>query len=296
MKGENILSAKDCRRTKRGYMSEVDDKILHDLRKKIFLTGYKGGMAHLASCFSCLEIVYSLYVKKILRLNEENPKDNDRDRFIMSKGHAGLSLYACMAQRGLIPWSTFESYLQEKNDRGIGGEPCMRDCEWIEATTGSLGHGLSFGVGVAMGLRAQGKSSKVYVLLGDGECEEGTIWEAAMSAASFGLDNLVVILDMNDIQKMDTVAATIGLDNWKEKFEAFGFTTRETDGHDVEAIKNALTAANDTGKPLLVVAHTIKGKGVSIMENNPNWHFKLPGRKELKVFMSELGISDSELE
>lgn len=172
----------------------------------------------------------------------------------------------------------------------------MRDCKWVEATTGSLGHGLSMAVGMAVALKANRSSASVYVVLGDGECEEGSVWEAALTASAFRLDNLVVILDCNRIQKMDFVENTIGAVNWREKWSAFGWNVEEADGHDIENLEAALKRDNRMGMPRFVIAHTIKGKGVSIMENNPNWHFKLPGKRELKVFKEELGISDSELE
>lgn len=271
-----------------------EEKELLELRKKIFVTGYKGGMAHLASCYSCLEMLYTLYVKGVLKYDPANAKWKDRDRFVLSKGHAGLALYGVMMKAGLIDEKVYDSYLTEESL--IGGEPCMRDSEWVEATTGSLGHGLSMGMGMAMALKAEKSPAKVYVMLGDGECEEGTVWESVMTAPTFHLDNLIVILDCNDIQKMDFVEKIIGTANWKERWESFGWETDETDGHDMEALKKVLTRCSDSGKPRLIIAHTVKGKGVSIMENNPNWHFKLPGRKELKVFKEELGIMDSELE
>lgn len=273
--------------------SELEEKKLLELRKKIFITGYRGGMAHLASCYSCLEMIYALYMKDILRYNKGNAKWEDRDRFILSKGHAGLALYSVLLTAGLITEEAFSSYLQEH--ASIGGEPCMRDCEWVEATTGSLGHGLSMGLGMAMALKTDGKQAKVYVMLGDGECQEGTVWEAAMMAAAMGLDNLVVILDSNKIQKMDYVDQTLGASNWREKWESFGWTVDETDGHNIEAFTNIIKILKNEGKPHLIMAHTIKGKGVSIMENNPNWHFRLPGKKELKIFKKELRITDEEL-
>lgn len=273
--------------------SELEEKKLLELRKKIFITGYRGGMAHLASCYSCLEMIYALYMKDILRYNKGNAKWEDRDRFILSKGHAGLALYSVLLTAGLITEETFSSYLQEH--ASIGGEPCMRDCEWVEATTGSLGHGLSMGLGMATALKTDGKQAKVYVMLGDGECQEGTVWEAAMMAAAMGLDNLVVILDSNKIQKMDYVDQTLGASNWREKWESFGWTVDETDGHNIEAFTNIIKILKNEGKPHLIMAHTIKGKGVSIMENNPNWHFRLPGKKELKIFKKELRITDEEL-
>lgn len=274
--------------------TEKDEKKLLELRKKIFLAGYKGGMAHLASCYSSLEMLYALYLKGILRYDRADPRWKDRDRFILSKGHAGLALYAVLMEAGLIDETVFYSYLQEQSQ--IGGEPCMRDCAWIEATTGSLGHGLSMGLGIAMALKLNHSPARVYVLLGDGECQEGSVWEAAMAAAAFGVEHLVAILDCNDIQKMDFVERIIGSPGWADKWKAFGWEVKETDGHDMKAFKDVVLSTGSTGKPRLVIAHTVKGKGVSIMENNPSWHFKLPGKKELAVFKEELEMSDWELE
>ncbi|MCR5280068.1 MAG: transketolase [Lachnospiraceae bacterium] len=273
---------------------ERDKQVLDNLRKRIFITGYKGGMAHLASCFSCVDMIYALYHKGLVRYKAGEPKWPDRDRFILSKGHGGLALYAVLLEEGLITEEMFSSYLTE--DSLIGGEPCMRDCEYIEATTGSLGHGLSMGLGIAMALKLDKSPAKVYVMLGDGELQEGTAWEAVMTAPSFGLDNFIAILDRNRIQKMDFVEKVMGDPKWRDKFESFGWNVLETDGHDVEAFANTVRKAGEMSGPVLVIADTVKGKGVSIMENNPNWHFKLPGKKELKVFKEELNISDSELE
>lgn len=272
----------------------LGEQELRELRKDIFLTGFKGGMAHIASCYSCLEILYTLYIRGILRYDRKDAKWKDRDRFILSKGHAGLALYGIMVKAGLMDEDEYHSYL--KPGSHIGGEPCMRDSKWVEATTGSLGHGLSMAVGMAMALKADQSPARVYVLLGDGECEEGTVWEAAISAAAFRLDNLTVILDCNKLQKMDLVENTIGTVNWKDKWASFGWEVDEADGHDVGALEEIIKNWKQAGMPRLIIAHTVKGKGVSIMEDNPNWHFKLPGRKELKVFKEELGISDPELE
>lgn len=279
-------------------MAEIKDTnvMLKELRKKIFLTGYRGGMAHLASCFSCLEILYALYAGGVLKIDHANPAWEDRDRFILSKGHAGLALYAMLVQQGLMTENEFASYLQEGGV--IGGEPCLRDSKWIEATTGSLGHGLSFAVGIAMALKLKESPAKVYVLLGDGEIQEGTVWEAAMSAAVLKLDNLVAILDCNEIQKMDFVDKTIGAPRWREKWETFGWQVAEVDdGHNVEALQVCLSEANEQEKPRFVIAHTVKGKGVSIMEQNPNWHFKLPkSKKEKAAFTHDMGITEAEWE
>lgn len=273
--------------------TQAEEKELKKLRKQIFITGYKGGVAHLASCYSSLEILYTLYRKGVLRYDPGNSGWEDRDRFVLSKGHAGLALYSVLTSVGLMSESQLSSYLT--GEAQIGGEPCMRDCEWVEAATGSLGHGLSIATGIAMGLKMNKSTAKVYCVLGDGECEEGTVWEAAMSAAFFKLDNLIAILDCNRVQKMDQVEKIIGDPQWKSKWEAFGWKVAETDGHDTEQIKETLLTASGEKSPVLILAHTIKGKGISIMEGNANWHFKLPGRKELKVFKQELGIEDSEL-
>ena len=171
----------------------------------------------------------------------------------------------------------------------------MRDLPGIEATTGSLGHGFSMAAGMAMAQKMDGMKAKTYVILGDGECEEGTIWECAMSAAAYKLDNLTAILDCNQIQKMGSVEEALGSVNWKEKWEAFGWQVTETDGHNVEALAACLKEENRRDVPRLIIAHTVKGKGVSIMENNPIWHFKMPNKKELTYFKKELDIEEGEL-
>lgn len=276
-------------------MADFDTEKIRELRKKIFITGYKGGMAHLASCYSSVEMIYALYLKGILRYDSKNSKWPDRDRFILSKGHAGLALYGALVMAGLMDEEMYDSYLTDK--ALIGGEPCMRDCEWIEATTGSLGHGLSMGLGIAMALKMDHSPACVYVMLGDGELEEGSVWEAVMTAPAFGASNLIAILDNNRIQKMDFVEKTIGKPRWADKWKSFGWSVYETDGHDIDAFRNCvLNARDNSDRPSLIIADTVKGKGVSIMEDNPNWHFRLPGRKELKVFREELKIMDSELE
>lgn len=272
---------------------EIDEEILKELRKRIFITGYRGGMAHFASCFSSLEMIFALYAKGILNYDKKNPKWEDRDRFILSKGHAGLALYAVLEQQGLTGSEMLDSYLQSTSL--IGGEPCLRDCQWIEATTGSLGHGLPFGMGMAMALKKENRSAKVYVMLGDGEMQEGSVWETFMMAPRFGLDNLIVILDCNKIQKMDYVDQIIGEANWRQKFESFGWNVDEVDGHDIDDFVKVTKKDVINGKPSVIIANTIKGKGVSIMENNPQWHFKIPGRRELKMFIDELNVTEEEL-
>lgn len=269
-------------------MNRQDEEKCLELRREIFRIGYEGGMAHLASSFSCLEILYTLYLKGVMRYDAARPQMPERDRLVLSKGHAGLALYAVMCRAGFLSREELGTYL--KPGSHIGGEPCMRDLEGVEATTGSLGHGLSLGVGMAMAQKMDGMDAKTYVVLGDGECQEGTIWEAAMGAAASGLDNLVAVLDCNGLQKMDKVERTMGPANWKEKWSAFGWEVSQVDGHDTDALRERLLEEGPREKPRLIIAHTVKGKGVSIMEGNPNWHFKLPNRKEMKYFEAELGL------
>ena len=278
----------------------MDDKLrdmekLKQFRKDIFITGYKGGLAHLASCYSCLEILYALYLKGVMIYDPQNRDMEDRDRLILSKGHGGLALYRILVEAGFLSMDEFHLYLQPGGH--IGGEPCMRDVKGVEAATGSLGHGLSTGVGMAIVQKMDSLHARTFVVLGDGELEEGAVWEAVISGAAFKLDNLTVILDCNGIQKMGTIVETIGIDNWREKWESFGWQTSQVDGHDINALVDELKQRNINDKPRIILAQTVKGKGVSIMENNPNWHFKLPGsKKEMRCFKEELGITDAELE
>lgn len=274
-------------------MQDHDKKACAELRKQIFLTGYSGGMAHLASCFSAVEIIYTLYLKGIMRYDPKDPDMPDRDRFVLSKGHAGLALYSVLCKAGYLSEEELNTYL--KPYCHIGGEPNMRDLKGIEASTGSLGHGLSAAIGMAMAQKMDKNGAKTYVMIGDGESQEGTIWEAAMSAAAFSLNNLVAILDCNRLQKTNQVEETLGYVHWVEKWNAFGWNVIEADGHNIDELEKAFKNIPDNGKPTIVICHTIKGKGVSIMENNPIWHFKLPNKKELKFFMAELNISENEL-
>lgn len=270
------------------------DKELLELRKKIFLTAYGASIAHIPSAFSIVEILYALYIKKLLKYDAKNPKMEERDLFILSKGHGSLALYTILSNVGFFDENTLNTF--SKPGSYLGGEPCIPDIPGVEASTGSLGHGLSIGIGMALAKKLDEKNNKVYVLLGDGECEEGTIWEAVMCASKYKLNNLVVIIDNNKLQKMDTLDNIMGIHSWKDTFLSLNWEVREVNGHSVEEIEKAITEPNNTEKPLVIIADTIKGKGVSIMENNPKWHWRLPNKKELKVFMQELNISEEEIE
>ena len=197
-----------------------DNKNLLNIRKEIFLTGYSASMAHLASAYSIVELIYVLYEKNILKYDATNPKKEDRDIFILSKGHGSLALYVTLERCGFFDKAFLRSFA--KKGSHLGGEPTIPDVAGIEATTGSLGHGLSIATGIAMAKKIDKKDEKVYVLLGDGELEEGTVWEAVMFAVHQNLSNLVIIVDNNKIQKMSTVENVMSIKDWGSKFTSFG--------------------------------------------------------------------------
>lgn len=270
------------------------DKITKEIRKEIFLTAYSASIAHIASAFSIVEVMYVLYEKRILRYDPLDPTADDRDWFILSKGHGSLALYCELYRCGFFDKEILQSF--SKPGTILGGEPCYPLTPGVECSTGSLGHGLSFAVGVARSKKADGRNEKVYCLLGDGECEEGTTWEALMFASHMNLDNLIILVDSNKIQKMDSLENVIGIKSLKNYFETFGCDVYEVDGHNVDEIYNCLIQENHSCRPKAVILNTVKGKGVSIIENNANWHWRLPKKKELKYFMNELNITEEEIE
>ena len=273
----------------------TDAERLLRLRRKMFLTAYPLKTAHLASAFSVTELMYALYVKQLLRYRAEEPDWPERDRFILSKGHASLALYAMLNDVGMLDSERLSTFCRPGNS--IGGEINPLEAPGIEAATGSLGHGLSFGVGQALALKLDKLPSHVWVLVGNGELDEGSIWEAAMSAYKFQLDNLTVILDDNRLQKMGFTADIMGIEDWSNKWRAFGWKVDNiTDGHDLDEVIAILSQPNLPHTPRVIIAHTTKGKGVSLMENDATWHFRMPKKRELKVFMNELNITEDELQ
>ncbi len=263
------------------------------LKKKIFLTAYRAGAAHLASSFSVMDILYALYCEEIINVESIRLQKENRDRVILSKGHACLAQYVILNKIGIISDEELNNFCQEGSH--LGGEPRMGAAIGIEASTGSLGHGLPYAIGIAMAYKLNNYHSKVYVIIGDGECQEGSVWEAVMSAVNFRLDNLIVIMDNNKLQAMGSVKEIMGIGSWKEKWESFGFEVLEADGHDTEQIKNAVCRPMINNVPRLVIANTIKGKGVSFMEEVPIWHYRMPNEEELQIVKKELQISDKEL-
>ena len=272
-------------------MSEIDE--IRELKKKIFIIAYKAGSAHLASAFSVIDILYVLYCKQVLSYDVKNPWRESRDRLIMSKGHACLALYVVLNKVGFITDKELNSFCQPGSC--LGGEPKLGSIPGIEASTGSLGHGFSFALGIAMAYKMNHCNGKIYVILGDGECQEGSVWEAAMAAANFKLNNLTVIIDDNRLQAMDTVEDIMGISSWRERWEAFGFVVDEVDGHNLEEIEKILCKKNNFQKPRLIISHTIKGHGISFVEGIPIWHYRMPNEKELELVKEELRISEKEL-
>ncbi|MBI2458280.1 MAG: transketolase, partial [candidate division NC10 bacterium] len=237
--------------------------------------------------FSLAEILACLYFR-VLRIDPSRPDWPDRDRFILSKGHAAPIYYVALAERGFFPPEALDTY--DELNSILQGHPDMHT-PGVDMASGSLGQGLSPGIGMALGARLRGKDFRVYVLLGDGEIQEGQVWEAAMAASAYRLDNLVAIVDWNKIQLSDFIEKAMPVDPLPDKWRAFGWHVRECDGHDVAAILHALEELRQVrGRPTVLLAHTVKGKGVSFMENNPAWHAKAPDEHEYLQAKTELAV------
>jgi transketolase len=257
------------------------------LRRRLITTSAKAKIPHLGSCLSCVELLVHLYWQE-LHIDPANPEDPGRDRFLLSKGHGAPILFQVLAERGFFP-------VERLADFGKAGSvfhehpPKPGYIPGIEAATGSLGHGLPMALGMALAARIQQRPSRCYALLSDGECNEGSIWEAALLAASQKLDTLTAIIDFNKWQATGRSQEVLALDPLPAKWESFGWHAQEIDGHDFAAIKEALVAARaEAERPSVIIAHTIKGKGVSFMEDNNNWHYRTPNPEELESALAEL--------
>lgn len=287
-----------------------------ELRRNIFKAGYKGGEAHFGGMFSSVEILVSLFLGGVINIDPKNPDDKNRDRFIISKGHCVLALYAILNKIGAISDAALYSFIQ--NGSHLGTHPRLGEVPFIDATTGSLGHGLSYSIGLAMASKIQGqafsgklgteqssqpypercdgktKNFNVYCLMGDGECQEGSVWEGALFAPMQSLDNLTVIIDYNKFQAMDKIDNIVALNPLDDKWRSFGWAVHVVDGHDIKQLTDAFNKpANE--KPKVIIANTTKGKGVSFMENAPLWHVRMPNPNELEILMKELELSREEL-
>lgn len=256
------------------------------LRRHVVMMTSRGKSSHVASALSMADVVAVLY-KDVLRISPETADSPDRDRFILSKGHAGACVYAALAESGFLD----VDYLQQHYQNGslLSGHVSHKGVPGVELSTGSLGHGLPVGVGIAKAGQLDRKDFRVFVVLSDGECDEGSNWEAILFAAHHQLSNLVVIVDYNKIQSLAPVAETLGLEPFADKWRSFGWVTTEVDGHNHEELRSALDMQSD-GKPHVVLAHTTKGKGVSFMENSVLWHYRSPQGDELEAALAELDV------
>lgn len=260
-----------------------------DLAQKIRLHALRmtssGGSSHIGSVFSMADIVAVLY-GSVLRYDPERPDMPDRDRFILSKGHAGAGVYAALAECGFFPLEKLSGHCQ--NGSSLSGHVSHKDVPGVELSTGSLGHGLSVGAGMAYAAALDGKTHRIVVLLSDGECDEGSNWEAILFAAHHRLGNLLVVVDYNKIQSLKLVAETLALEPFAEKWRAFNWNVIEVDGHDHDELGRALQAQESGGQPVCVIAHTVKGRGVSFMEHSVLWHYRTARGEEFAAAEREL--------
>ena len=264
------------------------EAIARHIRGQLVELSHKSRTPHLGSSLSCVDILVPAYWA-VLAIDAQNPDDPDRDRLILSKGHAAPALYTTLAYRGFFPVELLETYAQPGSR--LEEHPGPRCVPGVEAATGSLGHGLSLGLGMAIAGRIQGRSYRVFVVMSDGECNEGSVWEAAMFGPAHRLDNVVAIVDFNRWQATGRSCEIMALEPLRQKWASFGWSAYEVDGHDLNALVDALRNVPDgSGKPVAIVAHTVKGKGVSFMEDDNNWHYRIPNADEVRAAHRELGL------
>jgi transketolase len=272
---------------------DVQDGLVEELRRRargircdIVRMLEAAGSGHSGGSLSAVEIVTALYWR-VLRIRPEDPAWPDRDRFVLSKGHAAPVLYAALAERGFFPAE--ELLTLRKLGSRLQGHPDMRKVPGVDASTGSLGQGLSVGLGMALAGRLDRRSYQVYVLLGDGECEEGQVWEAAMAAAHYRTGNLTAIVDHNGLQIDGPVTEVLSPLPLPDKWQAFGWAVTEVDGHDLAALLRAFDWASGVDdRPAVIIAHTVKGRGVSFMEGQVDWHGKAPSSEQATCALEEL--------
>jgi len=270
------------------------EEIANRLRVKVVKMIGKSGFGHAGGSMSIAEILTVLYFYE-MRIDPQDPTWEERDRFVLSKGHAAPVFYAVLSERGFIPEDTLSSIHQV--DSLLQCHPDMRLCPGVEISTGALGQGLSVAVGMALGAKVKGKTFRVYALLGDGECQEGQIWEAAMSASKYKLDNLVAIVDYNKLELSGRISEVMPLEPFHDKWASFGWHVVEINGHSFNQIMNALDEAKRIKeKPSLIVAHTVKGCGVSFMEDRVEWHAVSMSSQQVKEALKELGCSQEEIQ
>lgn len=269
-------------------MEEIEylKKMAKEIRRGIIEEVYNAQSGHPGGSLSIADILAVLYFKE-MNINTQNPKNENRDRLVLSKGHCAPALYSTLANRGYFDKKELKTL--RKIDSKLQGHPDMKNIPGIDMTTGSLGQGLSAANGMAIAGKMDKKNYRVYCILGDGELEEGQVWEAAMASAKYKLDNLCVIVDNNNLQIDGTIDEVMSSKPIDKKFESFGFQIIKINGHDIDEIIKAFEVARDIKeKPTCIIAETIKGKGVSFMENKTEWHGKAPSEEEYKIAMEEL--------
>jgi len=254
-----------------------------NIRKSILHMVHYSKSSHVGTCLSVVEILYTLYFN-VMNINANEPNKNDRDKFILSKGHGSAALYATLAEKGFFPQNYLDKFYI---DGGIlPGHVDMTAAPGLEASAGSLGHGLSIGVGMAIANKQTNNPGRIYVVLGDGECNEGSVWEAVMLASHLKLPNITAIVDCNQLQGFGKTDEVINQKNMVERWRAFGWETYELDGHDITQLEMVF-CESQTG-PKVIIAHTVKGKGVSFMENRLEWHYKSPNDEQYEAAVREL--------
>ncbi len=269
--------------------------IAFEIRKRILKVAYKGRSGHIATSLSAVEILVELYFDQLLRYDAKKPDWKERDRFVLSKGHGSLLLYNILAKAGYFSFSELESFCQPGTK--FGSHPTIA-IPGVEASTGALGHGYSYAIGVAMAAKISEQDHLVYALLGDGECQEGSVWEGAASVINYPLNNLVTIIDFNRLQATNYVENIMNAGDFRKKWEAWGFDVLEIDGHNLKEVHDALyiDRTNLPSKPRVVIANTVKGKGIPLMENNPQWHSRIPTEAELCQILEEMKMAREEFE
>jgi transketolase len=260
----------------------VETKKIKDLKKIILKTAFTANEGHIASAFSILDVLYVLY-NETLNINNVNLNENNRDRFILSKGHSSLGLYSVLAEKGFFEKEELSLFC--KYSGILGGHPDYLKVPGVEASTGSLGHGFPIAVGIALGYKIRKYTNQIVVLIGDGESNEGSIWESAAIAAHHNLNNLTCVVDYNH-----STDRALNMNDIYSKFESFGWEGEIIDGHNHQEISAALN--KKTNHPKIIIANTIKGMGIKLMENNPEWHHKVPSTEQLNNFLIELNSNE----
>lgn len=275
--------------TKKVGISRIDSRELArksaSLRLKILQAAREAGGGHIGGSFSVLDIIFFLY-SKVLRVNAENPSDCNRDRLIFSKGHASLALYACLEEFGFLSQGEINTF--NKLDSRLAGHSEHFHISGIEITTGSLGHGLGVAAGIALAARKDNADYRVYCVLGDGECNEGSVWESLLFIRQWKLTNLITIIDYNKMESLDFTDNILSIAPLSAKIKAFGFRAIEFDGHDFNQIAKAIHIAFKSKIPCVLIANTVKGKGITFMENSSKWHYRAPNDEEFNLARGQL--------